>query len=687
MTGRSRFSAWLWPVGAFLAVFVVGLRLHTQGFNLLDDGLWVLGTRTVADGGLLYRDLFSIYGPARYLFVLPFFLMFGKSALGLAVAKAAADGLAAAVGLWGVRRLGAGRWSWLVPVGVIALAPVQPRYVAAAALALWAAGLFREEGVLRRPLALGLAWGGLSLFGLDMAAYGGVILAVGLVFRRMARGEEPAFPRQVGLLLAGWAAVLGCAAALAVALGVLGDAWWDTVVYPVTRFSGAMGLSWWRVFADGPRLGEVFASLYTGEVLPAAWPAQATMGTLALRGLYLGAWCVPVAGLVWGLRRRRIPLGPLAGLGLAGWATLLGRGDPEHLAMIWYGCLLIAVLGVATLWRCKRAAGGVLAALLVLMLAPLLMEHLWLTVHPGRPGLGNWVRDTARVRMSSDRILDLEALLGRIPGEPDAALVAWPSQPGLIFLQGGRPATAQTTLLAGEVRDPQRVVAELERSTPAHIVQGSAAGLVPGVRTLRALAPEIYPYLRTHYAISGAFQLRPEREGFWLLDRLQPGDPSPPTLELKRQLPGAEQYVIGSFGPPIAGPRRVVQTVAVREYPLHAVTLKLAAQGPYPATVPVELTIVETLASGQGVVRATVTRDVVFDQLQQTVHFEFAPVDDSVGKVLALVLANGDLDGAPFTVSWSMPPDAQTAPVDYYPEGICLVDGTAVQADLYFVIY
>ena len=80
---------------AGLVPFLIGLVVARQGFNLLDDGLWVLGGKVLSDGGILYRDLFSIYGPARYVLLLPFFWVLGQNCLALAVLKAVSDGVAA----------------------------------------------------------------------------------------------------------------------------------------------------------------------------------------------------------------------------------------------------------------------------------------------------------------------------------------------------------------------------------------------------------------------------------------------------------------------------------------------------------------------------------------------------------------------------------------------------------------
>ncbi len=687
MAGRTRPTpSRLVPAGAFAAVFLVGLRVHCQGFNLLDDGLWVLGARVVADGGVLYRDLFTIYGPARYLFVLPFFLVTGKSVLALAAAKAFSDGLAAAVGMWGTRRLGAGKWAWLVPVGVIALGPIQPRYVAAGVLAFTAAGVLSRGLDLRRGVLLGLGWGGLALFGLDMAGYGAVILGLGFlveVKKSRTDGYRSLVPWS-GILVGAGAILAGTVVVSAVG-GGLGDMTWDTVIYPVTRFKSSMGLSWWHDFGNEAKLGEVFSFVFTGENLSPAWPGHVFQRILALRVLYLLIWVLPVAGVLGAFLSPRQAWAPVAGLALAGWATLLGRGDPSHLAMAWYGSLVLAPLILADLAAWRRPVGIVAGVALAAVAAPLFMEHAWLAVHLGRPSLERWQRPTAGIFLGSERIKGLDKMLGSLSRDPRIPLVAWPVQPGLIFLQGSALATPQTTLLAGEVRDPGRVVADLERTKPPVIIQGRAAGVIPGVRTFRGLAPSIYPYVRTHYTVGGS--MASDRENYRLLVRHEGDAEEITTLPLKKQLPTAGQQVKVSYTPLIVGEMNVAQTLRVREFEFHGVVVKLAAKGPYPATIPVRMTILELLPSGKGVVRRDGVTPVVFHKEVENVEFTFPGVPGSIGKTMIFMISNGEPAGPAFRAVWDMPKDGAEPELDFYPEGFALVAGERTAADLYFLAY
>ncbi len=347
----------------FLVPFLVGLQVHRQGFNLLDDGLWLLGTRILTEGGTLYGDVFSIYGPARYFLLAPFFLILGKSALTLAVFKALLDGTASLFGFWYTRRLGAGRWSWLVPLGVVAFGPVHPRYVAAAFFAALAGWALVRPANGRRAVVLGLAWGGLCLFGLDMGGYGAVILLGGWLFSRwVVKGSNPPPALPAAGITGGFGAVLGIAALVCLALGILDQAFWDTVVYPLTRFSDAMGVSWYESFLKGHLLGGPFSGHYTGEILAGAWPGHGWQRVLGLRAMFILVWLVPVAFLFTMRRSGDLRLGPLLALALSGWVTLSARGDLVHLRLVWFGTLLLVPILVSRMPG-GRIVRGTLAGL------------------------------------------------------------------------------------------------------------------------------------------------------------------------------------------------------------------------------------------------------------------------------------------------------------------------------------
>ncbi len=672
----------LLPLLAGLLPLLVGLRVHIQGFNLMDDGLWLLGGRVLAGGGHLFRDLFSIYGPARYVLILPFLQIFGHSVLALAVFKAVLDGVAAGFGFWLTRRLGAGRWAWLVPVGVLALGPVYPRYVAAAVFAAVVANQIPTGNRLGRGWVLGLAWGLLSLFGLDMMAYGAVILLGGWFLGR--RGAENSLPGWSWLEVGGgWALVLAPFAIAAIFKGYLGTVWWDTVVYPVTRFGGEMGRSWWATFTSGESLAEVFSGLNTGESLTAFMPGQAAWRTLAWRLLFVLAWLLP-AGTLWLVWRRQLgKLAPLAALSLAGWSTLLGRGDTDHLRLIaWALLLLLPVL----LSRLRNRIGLVAAVLgCVLVLGPRLGEQLWLATHLDRPTLSKWERETARIHLGTERQQGLEALLNDTQWDGHSPVVAWPAQPGLVFLLDAPLGTSQMTLLAGEVRDPQQAVAALQADPAAVVVLGRSAGLVTGVRTVKALAPELYSHLRQNYSLSSSMQT-PDGV-FRILHHQAGGEAAVRQLPLEKRLPGDTQFVRTGTTPVMGPGTSVAQIVQVSDFDLSGVALLVGSPGPWPQQISVTLRVVGVTDGRGDQLLAEIPLQITLNEQIERVGLSFDPVPGTVGGAIILDL-EGNTDGqSPFTLFWHQPKAGQDANLDYYPDGQAFWNHQPAGADLFFAVY
>ncbi|MCB1150458.1 hypothetical protein KDK88_02865, partial [bacterium] len=92
----------------FLLPAVVETLAASQGFNLLDDGLWLLGADVLRRGGVLYRDLFAIYGPAKFVLLTPLLALTGN-AVALALLKGVTVGAGSLLGFLAARRGGAGR--------------------------------------------------------------------------------------------------------------------------------------------------------------------------------------------------------------------------------------------------------------------------------------------------------------------------------------------------------------------------------------------------------------------------------------------------------------------------------------------------------------------------------------------------------------------------------------------------
>lgn len=670
---------------ASLVPLVIGLAVHRQGFNLLDDGLWLLGTRVLVDGGVLYGDIFSIYGPARYFLLAPFFLVLGPSALTLAVFKAVLDGAASGFGWWYTRRLGAGRWSWLVPLGVVAFGPVHPRYFAAALFAALVGSLLKKSPTLRTGIFAGAAWGALSLFGLDMAGYGAVILAGGWGLSRGSAFGPGAWRRfPISGVAAGLGAVLGIGLLVSWALGVLDAAIWDTVIYPVTRFGDAMGVAWYRSFQGDPQLHQPFAGQFTGESLPGVWAGHAWHRTTAIRLMFLLVWLVP-AWFLWNGRRSGDPrLGPLVAVAVAGWVTLMGRGDVFHLRLIWFSALLLMPVLLARQpgGRWVRGSLGVLFILMVA--APLAAEKAWLAANLQRPGLVRWERDTAGIYLAEGRANTLEIICAELPWDGKSPVLVWPAQPGLQFALGAPLATAQTTLLGGEVRDDASLLAGLDTSRPSAAILGSAWGLVSGASDIRGLAPEAWGYLRRNFHYQSEYLT--EDEIFYSAVRANDaGRQAAGSPNLR--LPGIAQQTTAEATAAIGAGVSVAQSFRVEDFDLGSVELLFRCPGPFPYPISFMVTFSEIDGNRLGRRLLQFPFQVSLMERTKKLRFSFPVLPETVGKTVLMDIT-GHPDGTrPFSLLWNKATAEVPTFVDYYPEGQAYFQKKPVEADLYFVTY
>lgn len=668
---------------AFAVPFLVGLTVHQQGFNLLDDGLWLLGAKLVSEGGVLYRDLFTIYGPVRFLLLAPFLVLLGQSVWTLAVFKACLDGAAGLFGYRLARRLGAGWWAVFVPLGVVALGPVLPRYLAAVFFAAFAGDVLVKPWNRRSGFVLGVAWGTLGLFGLDMAGYGGVILVMGLVCAPRACGQGwVQFPGPWMSVGTGWVAILGAAAVVALFQGVMTVAAWDTVVYPVTRFREAMGISWWDSFRDSPWLKEVFAGHYTGEILEAAWPGQSILRALGLRAMFILAWVLPVAGMVAARRWADLRLALLAALGVAGWATLAARGDVEHLRLIWF-CVLLPVpviLGRLSGW----VAIG-LAAVVLMALVPLGMEQVWLAAHLNRPGLGVWERPTAGIRLETGRRDILEALCSELDRGPGRPVLVWPAQPGLQFVLDAPLATPQVTLLPGEVSDPAAVLADLESSRPAVAVLGPAWGQTSGVRTLQEASPGMWSYLRNNYLLVDEYAHGGET--FKTVARVGGGRAAVEAAPLSRRLPGTAHYLKTHMTTVLGPGTAVAQSFKVRDFDLAGVAVMFTAPGPFPYPISLTLKFVALGGPSADSVLAELPIRIELDQNVQKKSFSFGPLAGTAGREVVMEITGNRDNGAPFALMWHRHHGDPGGETDFYPAGRAFFNGKPAEGDLYFITF
>jgi len=657
-------------LAAFLIPASVELLAASQGFNLLDDGLWLLGADLLRDGGVLYRDLFAIYGPAKFVLLAPFLALTGN-ALALACLKGATVGAGALLGFLAARRGGAGRLAWLVPFGALALEANRPRYAAAGLLALLTARVVGGSGRPRDWALLGLAWAGLASFGLDAAAYGGVIIVGTCV---LARDRRPR-GRLLASLGGGLAAGLGALALLALVTGSLGPAVWDTVVYPLTRFGDEMGLSPLDSFRSAGSVGALFVEHQTGEAFAPAWPLHAESLALGRRLLYLGLVLLPLAGIAAAWRRRDDALlAAVTAFALAGWSTAAVRGEAVHLACGWLGSLwLLPLLAARAAPRRRRPAAAAAVLYALVALGPLLLEPVWLAARADRPGLAVWDRPAAGIRLSQERIEGLELLGDYLAREVHGPAVFWPVQPGLNFFFEVPLATSQATLLGGEVRDADAVLRELER----HPDRAVLLGLQPGDRrrSNKDVAPDLWDGLRRTHVVAARLTGGPDE--FTILTAPPAGTPVA-QVPLDARLPDERQTVATAATPALRPGDRVGQSFPVGGLDLSGVALRLLCDRDAAAVATVSA---RALADGRpGAELGSRRLELRLARGQNLYHLPFRAIPGTAGRTVLLELTLAPADGAAVRVLWNEGEDV-------YPGGRAWWNGRATRGDLYFLSY
>lgn len=685
--GRQRLAP---PVAILLAGLLpaaLGAVVYRQGFHLLHDGSWLLGTQVLAEGGTLYRDLTTPYGPARYLLLLPFAWLTGKSAYSLVLLRTAVTGIAAALGHAHARREGRPVLAWLVPVGVMALGPLEPQTVLAAALA-WLTERALASPSSRRRAVVAVAWGLLTTFGLRGFASGACIVVLAVIL-----GPRPL--RQVRTMLPTAAGPAVALAALLVASGItgsLGPGIHDAVLWPLSdlsdRFRGGSPSAWLAAFQVPERADVPFAGIHTGEELAPAWRGHAAHRAASMRVLLLLPWATSLLALV--LRRqapagngetaRRGP-GALA-LALTACAGLLLRPDRAGFELAW----------LASLWLMPRlvslpstAAVRWLASVIVLAagFGPLLAEELWLARHAGRPGLERWSRPRAGIDLAHERIANLEstfaAVANRLEGRP--ALI-WPTQPGLHALMEVPPATRQVVLLPHSVYDAAGVVTELETTRPAVAFLGMDTSYAR--RLLRDTAPPLWSYLRHHYAVMGNVVDRPDE--FRVLRRALGGYAEILQLPLPERLPQVELGVANDLGPAMREGITVGQTILVQDTDLSGIAVRWKTSG-RTLTFPVRVRIWQRRSQGYTALLEFLDVEVTIPRSLDRSYIRFPqPLADTAGKDLAVTLELREDTADEVRLLWHRH-DAGEADVDLYPGGTAVLNLEPVEADLYFIAY
>ena len=650
-----------WP--AYLAA--------TQGFNLLDDGLWLLGARVLAEGGVLYRDLFSIYGPAKFVLLLPFFAVMGQSAAALAMLKAISVGVAAGLGAHIVARRSSLYLVWIPLVGALGLWATRPRYVMAGAFALALAACLERAPRPRVFALLGLGWAAVVAFGLDAAGYATVVLIGTLV---LVPDQRPDRSRLIALA-GGAFGGLGLLLIIATATGSLSAAVWDTLVYPLTRFGAEMGLSPLDTFRSADVAGVIFLDHQTGEAYTEAWSGHRMMMILARRSLYIGLLALPVTGCLMAWRRRNDPLlAAVAAFALAGWSTAAVRGEAGHLAAGWLGCLWLLPLVPSVLSSQKqlpaRIAAGVLA---LVILVPLAAEPFWLATHTDRPGLAKWSRSSAGIHLTDERINNLEALDKNLGSLSANSMIFWPARPGLNFIFDIPAASPQATMLGGEVRNPQIVLDRLA-DTPDHAVLLHPPHRRDG-RGNRDVAPEIWAGLRQHYRVAG--RVAGATDEFIVLVPTEQGQTSA-DLPLQVRLHDQRQGIADEASPAMNPNQAIGQALQLGLAPLSGLAVRPATTTATEMIWDITVRTLDHRKPGQELGRYRINHPVTAGQ--SLIYLPFGPVPQSAGRPVLVELRPVSTPTADVRLLWHE--KAQATPDD-----AAWVAGRPTSARLYFFSY
>lgn len=365
----------------FAATF---LLLAAGAFWGLPSGKSVAGALVILDGGVPYRDFWSMYAPGQFYAVALLFWLFGRELLVPALAAAALHAVSALLVFLLLLRLGAGRWTAFCAAVVAALmfwttAPELTDYQLALPCVLLALGHVVRYYLGDGPAGLGRAglWLGLAAWAKhDIAAYValGVVLSLAVSWW-WSRGARPAGWRAPAG--AGWRVAVAAMAAVAPIVAwtawTAGDAAWaDLFVFPSTVFS----------HVRGDRFPPLIPELQPLRV----WTADVTNVRKALRAsnafatwimLYVpaAAWLAGAAALL--VRRPRLEPGAAAALTLFVlcipffWsaAHIQQNTHPYSMAILVAGIAVILWKGSAVSpdrarrWRAGAALlGGVYAA-------------------------------------------------------------------------------------------------------------------------------------------------------------------------------------------------------------------------------------------------------------------------------------------------------------------------------------
>ena len=400
-------------VALFIASFLI---LSIGAFWGLPAGKAVTGALVILDGGVPYRDFWTMYAPGQFYAIAALYSVFGQELLVQALAACLVTAGSAVAFLALLRRLGTPRLLAYCLSAVFVLmfwrtSPELEDYPPALLLLLLAINrvvrYFQGEGT-RQLWWTGIWLGLAACFKHDVAAYVAIGTTTGIVISWIAMGERrpPGWTPPIGAASRMIAAAVAAALPLALwtAWSAGPEAWHDIFVFPATVFNKVRGEPFPRLIPDlGPALA-FLADITNASAAVAA--ADSLKAWITLRGAQ-GVFLVGVAVALLARRQLQPPRFAVLVVFLASmpffWAAahVQQNTHPYTLAVLGTGVAVIA-------WSVYASAAGTLARLVVAMLAVIYAAGLVTTAAVGAAAVV--------YQWPGSRVLDLSGFRGiRVP--------------------------------------------------------------------------------------------------------------------------------------------------------------------------------------------------------------------------------------------------------------------------------
>ena len=279
---------------ASVAIVAVSLLIQFPAvFWGLPGGKFMVGGLVILDGGIPYRDFWSMYAPGSFYLVAALFGLFGQQVIVQGIAAIMIKAMTAGVFFRLLRRLRTPRMIAVLLAAMfigmfLNVSPEVDTYGPTLLLLLLAIGRmlrYFESAEVRFPAQAGLLLGLAALFKHDVAAYAAAGFVMTIFLARFSAGDRRAAPQvsrfrtAAGLLAASLVPILPVALFLAWTAGP--EAWDNLFVFPATTFA--------RVFGEPyPSLLPTFHRHFERWLQD---PSNLTHGRTAFTGFYAWVTC------------------------------------------------------------------------------------------------------------------------------------------------------------------------------------------------------------------------------------------------------------------------------------------------------------------------------------------------------------------------------------------------------------